>query len=58
MFAVNFVLVPSNSLHSCPVFLTLGPELDNVGAAARLIEIRGHNFRLVLRIFSHGVGVK
>lgn len=41
-----------------PSFLTLGPELDNVGAAARLMEVRGHNFRLLLSIFSHGVRVK
>lgn len=31
MFAVNFVLVPSNSLYLVPSFLTLGPELDNGG---------------------------
>lgn len=41
-----------------PSFLTLGPELDNVGAAARLMEVRGHNFRLLLSIFSHGVWIK
>lgn len=31
MFAVNFVLVPSNSLYLVPSFLTLWPELDKVG---------------------------
>lgn len=29
MFAVNFVLVPSNPLYLVPSFLTLWPELDN-----------------------------
>lgn len=40
-----------------PNFLTLGPELDNVGAAGRLMEVQGHDFRMLLRIFHHGVRV-
>lgn len=52
MFAVNFVLVPSNSLYLVPSFLTLWPELDNGGggggwidgSARALLVYQNHSF--------------